>query len=82
MQSATVRVSPETRETLRWLSRETGKSMQAILDKAIETYRRQHFLETANAAFAALRENAEAWQAEQEDRAAWDVTSADGLEEG
>jgi len=56
--------------------------MQAILDKAIETYRRQHFLETANAAFAALRENAEAWQAEQEDRAAWDVTSADGLEEG
>ena len=81
MQSATVRISLAMRETLRLLSAQTGESMQSILDEAIETYRRQLFLERANAAFSALREDSEAWQAEQEERAAWDATLADGLQE-
>ena len=69
------------RETLRELAAQTGESMQTTLHKAIETYRRQRFLEETNAAFQALRENPEAWKAEQEERAAWDSTLADGLEE-
>lgn len=81
MRSATVRISPATREKLRSLTSETGESMQAILDEAVEIYRRQHFLKRANAAFAALRNNPNAWQTEQEERSAWDVTLADGLEE-
>ncbi len=81
MQSATVRISLAMRETLRLLSAQIGESMQSILDKAIETYRRQLFLERANAAFSALREDSEAWQAEQEERTAWDATLADGFQE-
>ncbi len=34
----------------------------------------------SNQAYAALRNNSEAWQAELEEREAWDITLADGLE--
>lgn len=81
MQSTTIRVNMATREKLRSLTSQTGESMQTILDKAVESYRRQCFLERANAAFAALRNDTDEWQAEQEERAAWDVTLADDLEE-
>lgn len=53
--------------------------MQAVLDKAIEAYRRQCFLQKANDAYEALRENAEAWQEEIMERETWDITLEDGL---
>lgn len=81
MASATVRISVKAKETLQRLAEQTGQKMQTVLDEAIEAYRRQRFLEEANAAFAALRANKEAWEAEQEERAAWDVTSGDGLKD-
>ena len=74
MQSATVRVSLATREKLRSLTSETGVSMQAIIDEAVEAYRRQIFLERANAAFAVLRNDPSAWKEEQAERKAWDAT--------
>ncbi len=55
--------------------------MQVILDRAIELYRRQRFLEESNRAFAALRANSKRWKSEQAEREAWDATLADGLEE-
>jgi len=81
MSSVLVRISTPTREALRELAAQTGESMQATLDKAIEAYRRQRFLEEANTAFQALRENPDAWKAEQEERDAWASTLADGLED-
>ncbi|GBF35339.1 programmed cell death antitoxin YdcD [Desulfocucumis palustris] len=53
--------------------------MQTVLDKAIENYRRKCFLEEANRAYEALRNNPEAWKAELNERAEWDVTLNDGL---
>jgi hypothetical protein len=44
-------------------------------------YRRQLFLEKANVAFATLRMQPEAWAVEEEERAAWDVTLSDGLDD-
>ncbi len=55
--------------------------MQAVLEKAIEHYRRQRFLDATNAAFAALRNDPERWREELEEREAWDATLADGLED-
>ena len=55
--------------------------MQTIVDRAVEEIRRKHFWERTNAAFAALRDDPDAWKAEQEERSAWDITLADGLEE-
>jgi hypothetical protein len=54
--------------------------MQAILDRAVEMYRRHHFLEDSNRAFEALRANPAAWEAEQAEREGWDVALADDLE--
>jgi predicted transcriptional regulator len=79
MATATVRIAEATRKKLRELAAEENQPMHVILEKAIEFYRRKRFLEEANAAFAALRSDPEAWKSELEERAAWDQTLADGL---
>ena len=72
--STTIRVTNQARETLRELSQITGKRQQDVVDEAFETYRRQVLLDRANAAYAALRSDAKAWEAELEERAADDAT--------
>ena len=52
--------------------------MQVILEQAIESYRRQRFLEGLGADFAVLRENEAEWNDEEQDRSLWDITLADG----
>jgi hypothetical protein len=54
--------------------------MQTILAHAIEAYRRECFLEHANAAFETLRNDPKAWRREQEERAEWDATLRDTQE--
>jgi hypothetical protein len=60
---------------------ESNQSMTEILDRAIELYRKQRFLEGLNADFAALRKNKAAWNEELAERRSWDVTLADGAED-
>ena len=79
MAETTVRVTKETREALLELSEQAGESMQEVLARAVEAYRRQRMLEETNAAYAALRSNPEAWREEQEERQAWEATLGDGL---
>jgi len=62
------------------LARDMGLQQQEVLDRAVEAYRRQLFLQGANAAYAALRGNPTAWAAEEGERAAWDSTVGDGAE--
>jgi hypothetical protein len=82
MSPANVRISERTYQSLRTLSDQRAESMQSVLDKAVEAYRRQRFLEELNSAYAALREDAPAWSELQEELAAWEATTGDGLEEG
>lgn len=77
--SATVRISKTSWLALRQIAAQAGEPMQTVLDKAIETYRRQCFLQKANEAYAAFRENTEAWQEEIAERKSWDITLDDGL---
>ena len=81
MPGRTVRIKKETQNILRELAANEGKPMQTILDLAIEEYRRQRFLQEANAAYAALRNNPKAWKAELAERKEWDTTMADGQED-
>ena len=81
MTSTTVRVSEPTHRTLRELSEQLGESMQGILDRAIEDYRRKRVLEQANAGYAALRADPEAWKEELAERADWQATLSDGLDD-
>jgi hypothetical protein len=75
-----VRVSPRTHALLRQMARDAGEPMQAILDQAVERYRRESFLRAANAEFAALRRDPKAWQEELRERQIWEQTLADGLD--
>jgi hypothetical protein len=80
MPGRTVRVSDAAHTALKTLAHADGVSLQEELDRAVEWYRRQRFLAEANAAFARLRADDKAWQEEIEERQAWDVTMADGLD--
>ncbi len=81
MSTSTVRISQRARNLLRDLASQTGESMQAILESALEDYSRRRFLEAANTSYAALRKDPQAWQEELEERALWDNTLMDGLED-
>ena len=80
MTTTTIRVSTETRDALHELAHTAGVPMQQVLEQAIETYRRQRLLAEANVAYAALREDAAAWDDLARERSAWDATLSDGLE--
>ena len=80
MSTATVRIRQDTHRTLREIASRTGRSLPDILEEAVETLRRQSFLEGLAADFAALRKDSEAWHDELEERAAWDGTLGDDLE--
>jgi predicted transcriptional regulator len=81
MTTTTIRVSLRTRDLLQELAQMSGSSMQAVLEQALEQYRRQQLLEETNAAYAALRAAPEAWADLEQERLAWEQTLADGLEE-
>ncbi|MCP4665738.1 MAG: toxin-antitoxin system protein [Deltaproteobacteria bacterium] len=80
MSTSTVRVTQSVRDVLRTLARDEGASMQAVLEKAIEDYRRQRLLKEANAAYLSLRKDPDAWSEELEERRSWEATLADDLE--
>jgi len=75
----TIRISDSAHSTLRDLAQAEGKSMLTLLDEAVETLRRQRFLEQVNAAYAALRKDAAVWDEIEKERATWDATLGDGL---
>lgn len=81
MANTMVRVSPRTHDILRELATKAGEPMQAILDHAVEEYRRRLFLEETNTAYAALRAHPEAWAQEREERELWDKAILDGIED-
>jgi hypothetical protein len=80
MSSTTVRVSDKSWETLRALVEESGEPIEAILDTAIEEYRRKRFMEAVNEQYAALRADPEAWADWQKELALWDCALIDGLD--
>jgi hypothetical protein len=82
MSSITVRLDAASRETLKELAAQSGQSMQEVLRRAVEEYRRRVFLEGVNAAYARLRRDPRAWEQAGREREEWDATVADGLARG
>ena len=81
MATGTVRINQKSHNILRKIASTEGKPMQAILETAIEEYRRQRFLHEANAAYAALRNDPKQWKKELAERKEWDSTLIDGQED-
>ena len=81
MPTTTVRASEQSVRTLHQLAEQTGQTMQAILDRAVEEYARQQFFHNLHDAFARVRADPVAWEEELEERRAWDVTLHDDLKD-
>jgi hypothetical protein len=80
MATAMMRVREDNRALLQQLADDEGVNMQEVLSRALEDYRRTRLFERANAAYAALQADPDAWEREQEERKAWDVTLMDDIE--
>ncbi len=63
MQGATIRISKKTPNVPKKLAASPGVSMQMILERTIENYRRQPFLEQVNERYTKLKQNPADWQA-------------------
>lgn len=81
MGGMSVRISKEAHQELKSLAAERQESLRAILERAVEMYRRHLFFEGVNEDFARLRADPVAWEEELAERALWDNTLGDGLEE-
>ncbi|MDK2888930.1 MAG: hypothetical protein PWP72_1808 [Thermoanaerobacter sp.] len=79
---ASVRISSRAWKTLKEIAEHTGETMYAVLDRAVEAYRRQWLLQKTNEAYAALKGNPEGWRDETAERREWDSVLSDGLEGG
>jgi hypothetical protein len=77
-----VRISPRAHELLRQIAAEERQSMQSVLDKALESYRREKFLRAANTDFEALKRDAKVWKEVLHEREMWERTLGDGLVSG
>jgi predicted transcriptional regulator len=77
--TTTIRISTNTRDLLQELAQQSGVSMQSVLERAIEQYRRQQLLEATNAAYALLEADTDAWTETERERVEWDQTLEDGL---
>lgn len=72
MTTTTIRVSPRTRELLQELAQDSGISMQAVLESALEQYRRHQLLAATNAAYAELQRDTAARAELEHECADWD----------
>jgi hypothetical protein len=79
MAHTTVRITEEARELLREMAEAEGSSMQSILQRALEDYRRHRFLDEVNAGFSQLREIPGEWRILDADRGLLDAAISDGL---
>lgn len=79
--SANVRIGPQAYDKLKALAREARTTMPQVLDEAIDELYRKRFIDACNAAYARLKSDGKAWQRELKERAAWESTLGDGLED-
>jgi hypothetical protein len=76
--TTTIRISQEARSLLRELANDEQSSMQGVLERALEQYRRRRFLERVNQAYTLITDPAIA-AAVAEEAGMWDRVVSDGL---
>lgn len=79
--SKLIRVSEESFLKINDMSRRMGISKQDIIDEALDKLERTSIMKQANEAYERLRQDPQAWKEEIEERALWDSTLKDGLED-
>jgi predicted transcriptional regulator len=79
MRQTTVRIREPAHDKLRALAAAEHRSMNDVLEEAIETYRRIRFINDVNTGYAALRRDRKAMSAWKRELADLDATLLDGL---
>lgn len=79
MLSSTVRIQKKDQKMLREMAARKKASMQEVLHQALEEYRRKLILQSANVAYAALKQDARAWKEELKEREEWETTLDDNF---
>jgi hypothetical protein len=78
---ATVRIDPKLHATLRALSEAEQRSINQIIEDAVERYQQAAFWQALHDGFALLRADPVAWSEYQAEAALWDSVSGDGLDD-
>lgn len=81
MSTTTVRLGDDVCHRLKRVALKRGRPVASTVEEAIERYRRKLFLERAAASYAALRQDDAAWRDLEAERAEWDATLYDGMED-
>ncbi len=76
---ASVRVNERTWSILKEIADSAGETMQSVLEKAAESYRRQWILQKTNEAYNTLKNDEAAWQEELAERRLWTSSLSDDL---
>ena len=79
--AANIRISDEGHQVLKELASREGVPMGTVLERALERYRREKFLDDVNASYAALKANPQEWSDEMAERTLWENTLGDDLGE-
>ena len=77
--TATIRVTPETRDRLNRISAERGISAGELVDELAAHAEERAVLEAMESHYMELRYDPEAWEAYRAEVAAWDATAGDGV---
>ncbi len=75
-----VSISKKAHKVISQISEMEGLALSEVLDKAVESYRRQKLLSKTNQAFQKLKNDQNAWREEIAERKIWEQTLADGIE--
>jgi hypothetical protein len=74
-------ISEETRLMLEELAELDQMPLQDVLAQAVKDYWGRRIIDASNEAYRGLQADPRAWQELHEERAAWEATLADGLDE-
>jgi len=79
--TTTIRVKKELYDTVKSLAKEKKMNIQDVVEEAIKDYKEKRFFEDLNAGYARLKADSQAWAEELAERAEWDATVLDGVED-
>lgn len=75
-----VRIDSVDKAVLEELAAKTGESTPRLLHRAVKSLKKELFFQQMNAAYTDIRNNSDAWDIEQKERALLDKAVADGMD--
>jgi predicted transcriptional regulator len=78
--TTTIRIKKELYDTVKSLAKEKNRNMQEIINEAIKDLKKKEFFDNLNSFYTKLKADPKAWAEEEAERAEWDATLLDGID--